>query len=237
VPAGRAFVQVTTIGDDGILVGANDSIWSARLELSQGEVRELAIDVLTTTVSGFCYLPDGSPAPQVDVRASGSIGTGSDARTQSARASTDSSGAFVFRKLPAGTWSFDARSRDREARGKLEGVEAIGGVPVTGLRLQMQQALVVKGRIDMASLAKKPQWSWLAFHRADGAAGKGASGYAAGVGVRNDGSFTTSDLQPGRYRVEFQCYTPDEQHLVMTCDVIDVPATGVSDLVLVPRPQ
>jgi hypothetical protein len=237
VPAGRAFVQVTTMGDDGILVGANDSIWSARLELSQGEVRELAIDVLTTTVSGFCYLPDGSPAAQVDVRASGSIGTGSDARTQSARASTDSSGAFVFRKLPAGTWSFDARSRDREARGKLEGVEAIGGVPVTGLRLQLQQALVVKGRIDMASLAKKPEWSWLGFHRADAAGGNGGGGYAAGVGVRNDGSFTTSELQPGRYRVEFQCYTPDEQHLVMTCGVIEVPATGMSDLVLVPRPQ
>ena len=53
---------------------------------------------------------------------------------------------------------------DAGMRGKLEGIEVAAGVPVTMLRIEVRPGIAVKGKIDMAMFAKKPQWAWISFH-------------------------------------------------------------------------
>ncbi|MFY9342523.1 MAG: carboxypeptidase-like regulatory domain-containing protein [Planctomycetota bacterium] len=241
VPAGDLWLGVTASGD-GMLFGPDNNIWSSQLKLVADETRELTIEVQTTSLRGNCYGPDGSPVAGVFVQGNGRL-KGADPQRGNVWISTttDAEGQFHFAQVAEGTWSLSVRSRDQQhLRGQLQGIEAAGGVPVTGLRIALEPAMVVKGTVDLAALgAKKPQWAWLSFHRLKENDAPTAEGeWADGVSIDlHDGAFTTDDLTPGRYRLQLHAATDDRQGAEYPCDVLMVPPAGLAGITVRPGPR
>ncbi|MBL8727068.1 MAG: carboxypeptidase regulatory-like domain-containing protein [Planctomycetes bacterium] len=235
VPAGEVWVSVNSLGESGMFLGGGGNLWSANLTLKAGEVRELTIELSTSSVAGFCYRPDGSPAAGVYVQAQGMLKSGGDRGHVWIGTPTDATGAFQFKQVAAGTYSFEVRGNgDEPLRGTLEGVEVTGSMPVDSLRIELQKAMQVKGRLDLSVFAQKqPRWGWIGFYRMpkDGSAlGLGDFADSAGVAF-DDGAFSTEDLAPGQYRLRLHVHydgdRPDEQYECM--DVV-VPPAGLDDL-------
>ena len=239
VPAGDIWVGVQSNGENGVFFGAGGGqLWTATVSLKEAEARELTIDVQTSSIRGICVRPDGEPAAGVFVQVRGKLqsatGEGGDVWLGSP---TDANGRFAFDEVAAGIYSFSVRSGrgdgDDGLRGEREGVEVVGGLPLQNLRIELQAALVVKGRVDLAQFGDdKPRRCWLQFERvADD--GEGQTHWSGTN--RDDGSFSTDDLRPGRYRVRMRAnFTGDRETEAYECGEIDVPPTGLTDLVLRP---
>ena len=97
----------------------------------------------------------------------------------------------------------------------------------------MQKGITVKGRIDMTRLGDKaPDWCMIAFHKMPADGGDGVGDLTDGAGVdTGDGTFTTDDLAPGRYRVRVQAVFGEDDREYRSDDV-EVPPQGLDNLVL-----
>jgi len=238
VNAGNIWISV--MGDEsGLFMGPSANVYSTSIELKEGELRELTIDVMTSSIEGFVYKPDGEPAAGARIQANGQLdGEGGSNVWKSTIA--DNSGRFELDNVAAGVWSLEVNVRDGDERMKtrVEAIKVVGSVPVTGLRIDLKASIVVAGRIDMSAVDEGRQWSYLTFYRLAADDPVTANGrHADSTRVDNEtGKFATSDLTEGRYRLEmnvsFESGRKDYQ-----CGVLIVPATGVRDAVLVAQPK
>jgi hypothetical protein len=241
VPAGAVQVQLMA-APDGMLFGPNNSLWSGSVELTEGEVRDLAIEVQTSSMSGVCLDAAGAPVGGLFVQANGQLAGAARGGNAWMSASTNAQGEFTFPKVAAGKWSLDVRGGgDKDGmRGRLRDIDVAGGVPVTGLRVELRAAMVVKGRVDMSAFqAKPPEWAWISFHRLADTDNPDAEGqWGTGIGINtSDGKFSTDDLTPGRYRTRLHSQIGERESAEYPLDVVVVPPTGLSDLVLRPGPR
>ncbi len=241
VPAGELEVAVMATSE-GLFFGPNNNVWSGGITLAEAETRELTIEVQTASVAGTCVDPAGSPAGGLFVQAHGQLaGEGSRRGNAWMHTTTNAQGEFHFPTVAAGTWSFEVRGNGKEGmRGQLAGIEVTGGMPVTGLRIDLRAAIVVQGRVDLSAFAgKRPEWAWISFHRlADTAAADADGEWSTGVGIQTDnGSFSTDDLTTGRYRLRLHMEANEGESAEYPLDVITVPPTGLAGLVLRPGPR
>ncbi|MEZ6036764.1 MAG: carboxypeptidase regulatory-like domain-containing protein [Planctomycetota bacterium] len=237
VPATSLWVMVQ--GSQEFFMPGRNSIWTSNVELKEGEVRELTIDVRTSSMEGVCLTADGNPAGKVQVSASGQLEGAGDRGGVWLHTTSDEDGLFRFPQVPAGTWSIDARGgiADEPMRGRLENLQVIGGVPTVGLRVELDAMPVVRGRVDLSSLSSKPRWSWLGFYQLKPDDPDTAEGnHTSGIGLEDDGKFSAEELTAGRYRVRLHANLGDKQE-TYDCGVLSVPATGLRDVVLTPRKQ
>ncbi|HEX6811572.1 MAG TPA: carboxypeptidase-like regulatory domain-containing protein [Planctomycetota bacterium] len=238
VPAGDLWLSVNNSSESGVFMGPGGNLYSANVKLAEGEAKEVSIDIATSAMSGVCYLPDGQPAAGVHVQAQGTLKGSDRSGGLWLNTSTDAEGAFAFKQVAAGTWTLSVSARGKEsARGRLEGIEVNGGVPVEGLRIELQKSLVVKGRVDMQVFAqKKPRWCWVGFYRVTDKTPADAQGdYVDGVGLdETSGEFSSDELTPGTYRVRLHAGFEGSPGAEYTCEEITVPATGLEGVVLHP---
>lgn len=239
VPAGDTHVALMA-PTDGVFMGSDSNLWTTRLALAAGESKELAIEVLTSSISGVCYDETGAPAVGVNVRAQGTPKGSERGDSLWTNTLTNAQGEFSFAKVAEGKWSLTVRGGGRArgaTRGQTDAFEVVGGAPVTGLRITVQPALVVKGRVDLSSFAgKKTNWIWMSCHRlADGDANDAPGQWSTGIGVDKDnGSFSTSELAAGRYRFQLYLQFVDDKQSEYSIDPIVVPPGGLADVVLRP---
>lgn len=238
VPAGDLWVQVTG-GTNDMMFGNDNTLWSSNVKLTAGETRELTIEVQTTSIHGTCLGVDGTPLAGLFVQGNGRLKGEKDGNGNIwIRTTTDAEGQFHFTRIAEGTWSLDVRSSgDKPMRGQVSGIEAHAGSPVSGLRIELKAAMVVKGRVELSTLGK-PQWAWLAFYRLkenDPATANGDWGDSAGVQT-DTGAFQTDDLTPGRYRVQLHVQSGEDKQTQHSCDLLVVPPEGLTNVVLRPGP-
>lgn len=231
-------LNISVIGNDGgMFVGRGNSVWSSFVKLTEGEQRDLTIDIATSVLAGQCFLPDGSPAGKVFVRAHGRLKGGEKNRSNSQQASvTKEDGTFRIKDVAEGTWSLEleANNGDERWRGKLENIEVVAGGATDSLRINLVAALVVKGKVDLSVLKEKPRWGWIAFHKLGPNDGVGAKGkYQSGFGYDRDGSFVSDDLVVGRYRIVL--HAQGKAQAEYECGTLDVPAAGLAGVNLVPQ--
>ncbi|MCU0862655.1 MAG: carboxypeptidase-like regulatory domain-containing protein [Planctomycetes bacterium] len=235
VAAGEIELEVMANVDASMMVGPVLNLWASKLVLTAAETRDVSIEIQTSSIDGVCYLPDGKPAAGVFVQAQGQPkGKDGNGRGLWLGAPTDSQGVFRFAQVAEGTWTLSARGNGESAgRGTMPAFEVQGGVPVSGLRFEMQRPLLVKGRVDLTSFGDKKPRGWLGIHRLGDNEGIEAQGvWADGCGINRDsGAFSTDDLSPGRYRLEFHV-TEDRQDQVYDCDLLVVPPAGLDGVVV-----
>ncbi len=233
VPAGDVWVQVMGNADSMVLGGPSNNLWSSQLKLTEGESRELTLEIQTASISGTCYAADGSPAVGVRVQGQGKPkGTDPNSGNASINTTTNGDGEFHFAKIAEGKWTLSSG-----ARAQLEPIDVGGGVPVTGVRLQMQAATVVKGRLDLTAFGTKTmRWGWLAFSRLAENDPPDANGrHSAGVSIEiSTGAFSTDELTPGRYRLRLhtQAGDGDNERGEYAMETLVVPPTGLADVLL-----
>lgn len=241
MPVGNVWVNVQANGSDGVMFGGGSALWSSNVDLKQAEAKEMVIEVATSTISGIVVLPDGSPGAGLHVQAQGRLKSAIEGQGDGScwlGAPTDAEGRFQFAQVPEGTWSLTADRRSGDpARGSVSDLAVRAGVPMTDVRIEMKPTLVVKGRVDFAAFgATKPQWVWIAFYRPTDKTPPGQPGDhvdSAGVDM-NSGNFMTSDLTPGPCRVRIHVAFEDKEGQEYECQDIDVPPTGLTDVVLRP---
>jgi phage baseplate assembly protein gpV len=242
VPAGDLWVQVTG-STEGVFMGPGNNLWSQKVTLAPAELRDLTIEVVTSSMRGTCWLSDGSPAAGAYVHARGKLKSGGDNAQVWLSASVDAQGAFRFPQVPEGTWSLEARGGTSEAPGKglLEGIIVVGGVPNDALRIELAAPLIVKGRVDLAVLAeRKAKWAWINFYRLADSDGPDAQGeHVDGCGIdMPSGKFRSEDLKPGRYRVTMGANLEgQEEYVEFTCDPVVITANASAEVVVTPRPE
>jgi len=165
--------------------GPMDTLWSGPLTLQQGEARDEAIEVLTSSLTGVCVDLAGQPVGGVMVRAEGQLaGAAGDGknqrpiRTTNSTTTTNARGEFTFARVAAGTW-----------------------------------------RLNRVDEQGKPD---------------AADGGRTGFGVdKDDGTFRTNDLLPGRY--DLTMYAGGEgKSEQYDLGMLRVPAGGARNVVLVP---
>lgn len=237
VPAGKLSASMMGNGEGGLFSGPGNNLWSSPLELKEGETRDLTIEVTTSSLRGVCLLPDGSPAANVFVQGRGKP-KGSEHENIWLHASTNTNGEFHFDQVAEGTWNLTARLGGEEsARGELTAVEAVGGVPSTGLRIQLAVMMKVTGRVDLAAFgATKPRWCWIEFQpAADVAASKRGTQYC-GIDMEK-GAFECDELSVGQWNVKLHVEFPqgaNRESAQYSCDSLNVPASGLADVLLRP---
>ncbi len=240
VPAGRLSLSVESSVESAFgMGGGSRMLWQSSIELKQGEARELAVDIVTSAMSGVCLLPDGRPASGITVDAQGRLKS---ANPEAGRcwlnASTDAEGRFRFVQVPEGSWDLtaqDLRDRDNPVRGRLVDVAVTGASSDDSLRIQLEPVAVVKGRVDIAAFGKKARWIWVGFARikADtppGERGEHVTGTSANV---ESGNFQEDHIDAGTYRIRFQVGFGDSRQEYLGPD-IEVPKSGVRDVLLRP---
>ena len=237
VPAGDLQLSVMANADNTMMVGPVSNLWAGTLKLAPSESRELTIEVMTSSIAGVCYRPDGTPAAGVWIQAQGQMKGGSgQGRQLWTGTPTDSEGTFRFAQVAEGTWTLSARGNGESGgRGSLPPFEVQGGVPVTGLRFELQPPLMVKGRVDLSTFGdKKPKQVWLGMHRLGDNDGADADGqWADGCSVdMASGAFRTGDLTAGRYRVELNTRSGDNEWSSYNCDLLVVPPNGLDGVVV-----
>lgn len=238
VPAGDISVNVLANSRE-VFAGPGTTLWSTQLTLAAVEERDLTIAVNTSSMDGICVRADGSPAAGVFVQARGlAKGQAAGPNQLWLGSPTDANGRFQFPQVAEGKWSLSARGDgENGGRGKLDEVEVAGGVPLSGLRLQLSQGILVKGSVDLAVLAgKTPRWSWLSFHRLPDNGGEDVGDYVEGIRVDRSGKFSSYEIAPGSYRLRLNVNL-DRDSITYRCGDIVVPPNGIDGLVLRPQPQ
>lgn len=205
-----------------------DPLWTRQLELTEGETRDLPIEITTSSIHGVCVDANGRPVAGVRVRAAGRLKD--EGRNVSAlRTVSDADGAFAFPQVPEGNWRVQANGGEPPGVGSTPEFDLTIGSPVDDLRIVMQATVAVAGRIDLAALGPSSgerDWVWLRLERLDEA--KGDSGGGLGTNVdRSTGVFTVRGVTPGRYRPILQ-----SQGASYECAELVVPANGLTDVVV-----
>jgi hypothetical protein len=236
VPAGTLRVVVMASAEGGFFGGPAANLWQTSLTLAQAEARELAITIATTSIAGVCLRPDGSPAAGTYVQASGTIaGVGKEQGQVRLGSPTDSQGRFSFAQVAEGKWTLEVRG-DEGQRGRIENLEVVAGSPRDDIRIDLQQGMLVKGRVDLSTFGKdKPRWVWIGFYqRPKPGSNQEYGSHVDGVGVDMDtGEFSTGDLEVGEYLIQIHANRENKQTSFRGGEVV-VPAQGVQDLVLRP---
>jgi hypothetical protein len=244
VPAGELQLSLLSNGEGAMFSGPGANLWGTKITLTENEARELTIDVQTTSIRGTCYLPDGTPAVGVFVQGRGRPKIGEAADDMRVGSPTDARGEFHFPQVAEGIWTLSARGGgETSGRGELANVDVVAGVPVTGLRIELQKMLTVTGRVELAELKLgKIRWSYLSWNLLGANDAPEAQGrQTAGSGIDGEkGTFRTNNLPAGRYRVVLFVNADGEQDREQgeyPCGIVEVPATGLTDLVLRPGPR
>ncbi|MGK0299602.1 MAG: hypothetical protein ACI89X_000469 [Planctomycetota bacterium] len=235
ISAGSVSISVTG-SEGGMFMGGGGSIWSNNIELKEGEQRDLTIDITTSIIAGSVYLPDGSPGAGISVTARGQLKVdGKQSGSSRQRMVTKADGSFKFKQVPEGTWSVDLQKNDGDERyrGKLENLEVGPGAVTDSLRIDMTAAMVVKGSVSLAALAEEPRWVYLMFHRLKPNDPPTARGDNQSFTSCRQGKFVADDLTVGRWRVVL--HTQGKESANYECGVLNVPATGLTDVSLVPQ--
>jgi len=231
-------LRLSVMGNEGgMFMGRSNSVWSGTVKLTEGEQRDMTIDISTSVIAGAAYLPDGSPAAKVFVSASGVL-KGTDGKRGTARQNTitKADGSFRFKDVAEGTWnlSFRGDNGDDRWRGKVGDIKVMTGGATDSLRVTLEQARVVRGTIDLSVLEERPQWGWIGFYSLKATDAPGAKGrYRAGFGYGKDGKFISDEVQVGRYRVTL--HTQGKNSAEYECGIIDVPKAGLTGVKLVPQ--
>lgn len=237
VSAGSGMVSVVGT-EGGMFMGPGQGIYSEAIELAEGEPRELTVDVYTSTISGTVYMPDGSPAGKIFVRAEARLGEGGREGRARKFGSTNDDGTFTFTDVAEGVWTIRADGGEEEDRyeARLENLEVRSSAPATGLRIQLKAKQMVRGTVDLSMLEKKGRWRSMRFYRVDpNDSSKESRAGRAGVG--EDGKFSTDDLKAGRYRAELTVGYEGRERGRFDCGTFDVGEVTIEDLKLVPRPM
>lgn len=233
VPAGDLYVSVFA-PNDGIMMGNGKVVWSENLQLDEAEDREMLVDVVTSTIAGNCHLPDGTPAANLRVRANGSFGE--DGR-RSARLSerTDDAGAFRFEGIAEGRWtlSFDGRVDERRYEADDVVFDLTAAQPQIGLRIDLRASLQVTGRVDASALPEAARRGFLMLTRITEGEQQERRGGTSWHRVDEDGEFRADGLDPGRYSASLR--VDDGPEGGYACGELQVPPTGLTGVVLVPR--
>lgn len=237
VPAGGAQVRLLEAGADA---ETGESVWQRHLQLASGERRELAVAFATTSIAGTVLRPDGTPAAGVHVRAhalaatgpAADDGAGAGAGFRAVRTAAD--GAFRFARVPAGSYRLAAHG-DERLRGGLAEVRAHGAGPVTGLRIELQPAVVVSGWVDTSALGR-PAHLGLSFWTIDPAHRARRDRQVAWLMVQPDGTFATDELVPGTYLVRIHARL-DGWREFDACEHFDVPPQGARGVLVRPVPR
>lgn len=243
VPAGELQISLLPNAEGMIFAGPGQSLWGTSIKLEENESRELTIDVLTTSIRGVCYLPDGKPAAGVFVSGDG-LPKNSIGEHMRVNSPTDSRGEFHFPQVVEGKWTFTARGTGQvSASGELKDLEVAAGVPLTGLRIDLQTLATVAGKVELAGLGTtKPRFAWLSFERIEADANvTEASGPRRSGGSRvntDNGEFRATSLTPGRYKtVLFATFDGEGrrgEQQEYSCGELEVTVAGGENVVLRP---
>ena len=99
----------------------------------------------------------------------------------------------------------------------------------------------MKGRVDLSTLAQKPEWAWISLRKADPAAPsdrtKAGGESQSGIGVDKEGAFETTDLDEGAYWATMHFNAGEQWAEYEIVEQIQVGAGGVSGLNLSIRPK
>lgn len=234
VSAGRGTVSVIG-GEGGLFVGPGQSLYSENVELAEGEPRELTVDIYTSTISGTVYLPDGSPAGKIFLRAEANLGeNGRDGRARKF-GSTNDDGTFRFEDVAEGIWTIRAEGGTDDGRyeARVDNLEVRSSAPATGLRIQLKAKLMVRGTVDLSAIEDKGRWRYLTFYRID-PADPSKERRAGGDGIGDDGSFSTDDLTAGRFRAELMIGYEGRERGTFDCGFVDVGTVPIEGLKLLP---
>lgn len=240
LPAGALSLSVLPRAEDAAF-GPMETLWSGAMTLQQGEARDEAIEVLTSSLRGVCVDAAGNPVAGVMVRAEGRFADRAGARNvptagrrTNATTTTNAQGEFTFARIAAGTWQLNVRTNRGEGRGEVKGIEVAGGVPAVGVRLVVQPTIQVKGRVDLARLGQGDRrWAWAQARREGGAAVDGES-ISSGFGVdAKTGEFRTNELSTGRYVLTLYVGNENGNDEYDLGELVVTPA-GATDVVLTP---
>jgi protocatechuate 3,4-dioxygenase beta subunit len=186
--------------------GFGSALWSQQVKVEENQQVDLEIDVQLGRIEGFVFAPDGSPAANAQVTATGSDATGRGPSNLSEIADAD--GRFTFDKAPAGTYLLEARAKDL-GRARLAGVVVDGGLAVSGVRLELFATRKVRGRIDFTAVGgERPRRLWMQLQAVEG----GEGGAVAWSSADEEGRFEFEDVLPGRYRIQFFGGSPQFVH-------------------------
>lgn len=231
-------LRISIMGSEGgMFMGRSNSVWSGTVKLTEGEQRDMTIDISTGIIAGRVYLPDGSPAAKVFVRARGLLkGEGGERGSARQNEITKADGSFRFKDVAEGTWSlsFQADEGDDRWRGKAENLEVMAGGSTDSLRIDLKAARVVRGVVDLSVFEEKPRWGWIGFYSLKPSDGPGAKGsYRSGFGYKPGGKFISDEVDVGRYRIVL--HTQGKASAEHECGIIDVPEAGLTGVKLVPQ--
>jgi len=234
VPAGELRLEVLP-ATDGTLLDVSEELWAGHVDLAAGDVRELPIDIATTTIQGMCVDQAGAPVAGVSVRAEGRLGDEKRMSHLHRSTPTDARGEFRFDRVVAGSWTFSVRGQRGGMRARLEPIVVASGVPVTDLRIVLQPAIHVRGKVDLTPFGNhKPRWIWIEVSKVPDDAGPEARGeYVDGIGVDvGTGAFDTESLTAGRYRLRMHGEVAPREQGEWTMEDLVVPPTGLTDVML-----
>src|SRR5262249_9766924 len=150
-------------------------------------------------------------------------------------AQTDERGAFELPRARAGIYRFTVSTNGAPPlRGQLDRARADGLAPVTGLRIQMNAAITVSGRLDTSVFPRKADWMGMMITGVDPAHPEKRSD-AGWVQVQDDGTFTTNEIGAGTYELRLYAGFGDaDSQEYEVPGRIEVPPQGVRDLYLRP---
>jgi hypothetical protein len=239
VSAGEGTVSVMG-GDGGMFMGPGQSVWSQQVALAEGEPKDLLIDINTSSIAGVVYLPDGRPAGKVMVQARAQLGgRGFEGRVRKFLATNDD-GTFLFRDVAEASYTIRVEGRDDEEayEAQLTDVEVRASQPVTGLVVQLEAKVMTTGTVDLSAVADKGRWRYMTVKRLGPAVAPPNEGpVSLGFGVREDGSFSTDEVFPGRYEAELIVNLKGREQVIYACGVFDVGEAGAKGLKLVAVPK
>jgi hypothetical protein len=238
VSAGEGSVSIMG-SEGGMFMGPGQAMWSQKIELAEGEPKELTVDINTSSISGVVYLPDGSPAGKVFVQARAHLGDrGFEGRVRK-YIGTNDDGTFTFKDCAEGTYTIRVEGGDDEQsyEAQLTKIEVRAAQPVTGLVIELKEKVMTTGSVDMTAVTDKGRWRYMVVKRLDPVAPPNEGPVSMGFGVDKDGSFSTDEVFPGRYELELMVGVKGGERVIYACGVIDVGATGAKELKLVARPK
>lgn len=242
VPVGHVQLNMRPAG-----AGGDETLWSSSIEVAAGQSQDLLIDVRTAEFRGLVLKPDGTPATGLFLSAQGEpLQPSPKGRHDQMwrNTQTDSEGRFAFERVPEGVYRLQAQNwgnPEAQFRGELADVRVESGRPRTDLVLRLRAALQVKGRVDLSTLAQKPEWAWMSLKKADPAAPsdrtKSGGESQNGIGVDKEGAFETTDLDEGAYWATLHFSAGEQWAEYDVVEQIMVGASGSTGLNLSIRPK
>ena len=140
-------------------------LWSQHGKLEEGKDLRFDLTLDTGKLSGTVLLPNGQPATSVQVRAEGQIHAQLDKpkSISGARVTTitDRNGRFDFPTLVAGTYWVHIQGD--QGYGRSEKLQVQAGLPVIGVRIDLEQVYTIKGVIDLSVYPQKPDYMYVWF--------------------------------------------------------------------------